>query len=451
MLTFLLRRQLSWLLAALFFCCLPAFAHEVPVSATLQLFVKPEGQTLRVLARVPLSTYADAEYPRKSGNRGAARAVDLANVDFALQSAATITLIQNLSLYEGGRLLPKPKIAAARLSIFADNSFTGYDTALAHVTGPPLPPETDLFWEQAKLDVLLDYPIESERADFSVRANFDRLALNTNTALLFIAPGGVKRAYELHGDSGLVHIDPSWGYAAWRFLALGFEHILEGTDHLLFLFCLILPFAPFVPLRRAYPLVPIITAFTVAHSITLIASAYGAAPDVLWFPPLIELLIALSIIYMALENILVESPARRWIVTFFFGLVHGFGFSFILRQTMQFAGDHVLSALLAFNVGVEIGQLAVLALFAPLLNLLLWLLPTRGRLVGVIVSALIAHQAWHWMGERFEALSRFPWPKITPEGMMSGLRWATALVVIAALMWLISLLKRRSSGSAKGT
>jgi hypothetical protein len=436
------RRQLAWLLAALFLWCLPglsASAHEVPVSAALQMFVKPEGQVLRVLVRVPLSTYADAEYPRRSGSRS----VDLARVDFSLRAAATLMLVNNLGLYEDQRRLPKPEIAAARLSFPSDRSFVNYDSALAHVTGPPLPPETDILWEQAKLDVLLEYPIQSERADFSLRADFDRLALHTLTALEFIAPDGARRAYELQGDSGRVPLDPGWGYAAWRFMALGFEHILEGSDHLLFLFCLIVPFAPFVPLRRVGTLVPIITAFTVAHSITLIASAYGATPDALWFPPLIELLIALSIIYMALENILVEHPTRRWIITFVFGLVHGFGFSFILRQTLQFAGDHVLSALLAFNVGVEIGQLAVLALFVPLLNLLLRFLPERRRLIAITLSALLAHQAWHWMEQRFDALSQFPWSQIIFGGMADGLRWATALAVIAALAWLASLLKRR--------
>ena len=81
-------------------------------------------------------------------------------------------------------------------------------------------------------------------------------------------------------------------------------HILEGTDHLLFLLCLVIPF------RRLRPLVVIVTSFTVAHSITLIASAFGFGPDALWFPPLIETLIAVSIVYMALENIVYAALGR---------------------------------------------------------------------------------------------------------------------------------------------
>src|SRR5215467_4578883 len=150
-----------------------------------------------------------------------------------------------------------------------------------------------------------------------------------------------------------------------RFIAIGFQHILEGTDHLLFLLCLVIPF------RRFRALIPVVTAFTAAHSITLIASAYGLAPNTGWFPPLIETLIAASIVYMALENIVGGATVhRRWMIAFGFGLVHGFGFSFALRETLQFAGSHLLASLLSFNIGVELGQLLVLLLLIPVLEVL---------------------------------------------------------------------------------
>ena len=301
-----------------------------------------------------------------------------------------------------------------------------------------------MFWEQGKLDVLFDYPIQSENSYFSIHAAFDRLALHEITTLEFRAPGGITRAYALEGDAGQVPLDPNWYHAAGRFVVMGFHHILEGIDHLLFLFCLVIPF------RRIRPLIPIVTAFTLAHSVTLIASAYGYAPDVGWFPPLIETLIAVSIVYMALENIVVEHPARRWIITFFFGLVHGFGFSFVLRDTLQFAGSHVLPSLLAFNVGVEIGQLFVLALFVPALNLLFRYVVAQ-RLGTIILSALVAHQAWHWMEDRFDALSQFPWPHITPDGIMSAVRWLTVLIAVAAIVWGVSLVTKRWEQSAANT
>src|SRR5256885_12830231 len=99
------------------------------------------------------------------------------------------------------------------------------------------------------------------------------------------------------------------------------------------------------------------------------ASAIALAPNAFWFPPLIEVLIALSIVYMALENIVGPKLERRWMIAFGFGLVHGFGFSFALRESLQFAGAHLAASLIAFNVGVELGQIFVLALAVPALVL----------------------------------------------------------------------------------
>src|SRR3989441_4020708 len=183
-----------------------------------------------------------------------------------------------------------------------------YNPRVDRARAPPLPDNTELYWEQAMFDVLMDYPIQSDRSEFAIHPRYERLGLRVVTALRFMPPTGVVRAFEFLGDPGLVRIDPRWHQAALRFVQMGFLHILDGTDHLLFLFCLVIPF------RRFRALVPVVTAFTVAHSITLIASAYDLAPDALWFPPLIETLIAMSIVYMALENIAAPQPSRRWMV-----------------------------------------------------------------------------------------------------------------------------------------
>jgi uncharacterized membrane-anchored protein YitT (DUF2179 family) len=441
MLNELMRRRFALPVAALIFIASHAFAHNIPVGATVQMFVRPQGHALQVLVRVPLTTYTDAEYPRRAGDF-----VDLGKIDPSLRAAATVILLEKLTMYEGDRQLPNPRIVSARISLDSDNSFASYDSALSHVMGSPLPPETNMFWEQGKLDVLLEYPIQTDKSYIAMHAAFDRLALHEITAVQYLPPDGVSRAYELEGDAGLVRLDPRWYHAAGLFVVAGFHHILEGTDHLLFLFCLVIPF------RRIGPLIPIVTAFTVAHSITLIASGYGFAPDVLWFAPLIEMLIAMSIVYMALENIVVEQPTRRWIIAFFFGLVHGFGFSFVLRNTLQFAGSHVLTSLLSFNVGVEIGQLFVLVLFVPGLNLLFRYVVAQ-RLGTIILSALVAHQAWHWMVDRFDTLKQFPWPTITDGGLMSALGWLFVLVALAAMIWVVSVVTRRREhlGTGKTT
>jgi len=209
----------------------------------------------------------------------------------------------------------------------------------------------------------------------------------------------------------------------------------------------------------------------VAHSITLIASAYDLAPDALWFPPLIETLIATSIVYMAVENIVfaskgtlstpsahpstgpgralmasLSSPAglaglalkRRWLVTFGFGLVHGFGFSFALRRTLQFAGSHLLTSLLSFNIGVELGQLLVLVLLIPALDLL-FRFAVAERMGTILLSALVSHTAWHWLTERADVLRRFrfEWPLVDAAFLAGAMRWMMLLVVAAALYWLV--------------
>ena len=110
------------------------------------------------------------------------------------------------------------------------------------------------------LDVALEYPLDSDRARLAVRPAFERLGVRVVTVLRFLPPGGAVRAFEFSGDPGLVQLDPSWRQAAWRFVALGFTHILDGTDHLLFLFCLVVPF------RRLRPLILIVTAFTVIRA-----------------------------------------------------------------------------------------------------------------------------------------------------------------------------------------
>ena len=236
-------------------------------------------------------------------------------------------------------------------------------------------------------------------------------------------------------DPGLLRLDPSWHQAALRFVELGFLHILDGTDHLLFLLCLVIPF------RRLSSLILLVTSFTVAHSITLIASAFGYAPSALWFPPLVETLIAISILYMALENIVGSNLQRRWMITFVFGLVHGFAFSFVLRETLQFAGPHLLTALLSFNVGVELGQLLVVALLVPALALLFKFVPER---IGtIILSALVAHTAWHWMVERGEQLRQFPWPPFDAAFVASGMRWLMLILGVACALMLINAALRQ--------
>ncbi len=427
---------------------LGAPAHDTPADVTVQAFLKPEGQTLRLLLRVPLTAMQDINFP----TRGPGYLL-IDEADTELREGADIWLAEPMQLFEDGTELPYPEIAAIKVSIPSDPSFREYDTALEHVFSPRVssvdprlsgacPDEDDpeydaacividLIWQQAMLDVLFEFPIQSEDSRFSIRPGMERLASRVQTVLRFMPPNGVVRAFQFVGDPGIVSLDPRWHQAALRFVQSGFLHILDGIDHLLFLLCLVIPF------RRFNALIPIVTAFTVAHSITLIASAYGFAPNTLWFPPLVETVIAASILYMALENVIGANVRRRWIVTFGFGLVHGFGFSFALRESLQFAGSHLLTSLLAFNVGVELGQLLVLLLCIPALEILFRYVLNE-RMGTLILSIAVAHTGWHWMSERAVLFSqyRIQWPALSVGLFVDILGWLVLALIVGGLGWL---------------
>ncbi len=402
-------------------------AHEIPNEVTVQTFLKPDGQRLVFLVRAPLKAMRDMDVPTLSNGF-----LDLSRLGPTLQDAATLWIGDFVDVYENGQLLPKATVVAARVSLPSDKSFATYDEAAAGLAGAPLPADTEIYWQDGLLDVRFEYPIQSDQSRFAIQPGLTRLGLRVNVVLRLLMPANPERAFDVHGDTGIVELDPRWHQAALRFTKDGFFHILGGVDHLLFLLCLVIPF------RRLRPLVAVVTAFTVAHSITLIASAFDMAPGALWFPPLIETLIAASIVYMALENITGAHLNRRWAVTFAFGLVHGFGFSFALRESLQFAGSHLVTSLLAFNVGVELGQLLVLLVLLPVLAVVFARLVDE-RVGTIILSALVAHTAWHWLIERWEVLSMFPlaWPIMDAAFLASVLRWAMLGVLAVLAAWMV--------------
>jgi hypothetical protein len=408
-------------------------AHEIPASVVVQAIVKPVGQKLRLLVRVPLASMRDVTYPLRDPGY-----VQIAAAQEVMLEGANLWIAQYVSLFEDGRPLPQPRVLAVMASVPSDDSWQSYDLALAHVTGPPLPEDTELILEQGLLDVLLETDISSESSRFSIEPRWAHLGGRTSTVLRFLPPGEGERAFHYSGNPGLVRLDPRWHQAALTFVKLGFLHILDGIDHLLFVFCLVIPF------RRFVPLLGIVTSFTVAHSITLAASAMGMAPDALWFPALIEVLIAASIVFMALENIVGARLERRWLIAFGFGLVHGFGFSFALQESLQFAGSHLALSLLSFNVGVELGQVLVLALAVPALVLLFARVVTE-RMGTIILSALVAHTAWHWMAERWTALRQFPLAPPTFDALFFAalMRWTMLALIMVGVGWILTTVLRR--------
>ncbi|MBI2948361.1 MAG: HupE/UreJ family protein [Verrucomicrobia bacterium] len=180
-----------------------------------------------------------------------------------------------------------------------------------------------------------------------------------------------------------------------RFLKLGVKHIFLGYDHILFLLALVV-------VSRFWDLVKIITAFTVAHTITLIL----AALELVRLPPrLIETAIAVTIMYVALENLWAKEARHRWVLTFAFGLVHGFGFANVLRE-LGLPAKGVIRCLLSFNVGVELGQIGIVLLVLPVA---LWLgKQSFSQNARVTASLLIFLFGLGWFVERAFGLRFMP-------------------------------------------
>ncbi len=180
-----------------------------------------------------------------------------------------------------------------------------------------------------------------------------------------------------------------------RFLRLGVEHIFVGYDHICFLMALIV-------VSGFRELVKIVTSFTVAHSITLIL----AALDVVTIPTrLVESGIALTIVYVALENLWVKDTTHRWMLAFGFGLIHGFGFANVLSET-GLPTTGLVRCLIAFNVGVELGQLVIALLLLPLaLALAHW---KQGRKFVIALSCVLAGFGAAWFLDRALVLEFMP-------------------------------------------
>ena len=345
--------------------------------------------------------------------------------------AAEIWLGNFIDVYEEKNKIKDWQIEKTRISLPSDRSFSQYSTAYNNMFSPSLN-NTLIHYRQALLDVLITYPIESASSKFSADINFGGLGINTTTIMTFVSIDDVSRLYQFKGSPGLVELDPSWLNAFSRFVSSGVEHIFIGIDHLLFILCLILS------CRRIRSLIIVITAFTVAHSITLIASALGTVPSGLWFPPFVETFIAFSILYMAIENILKSEQERRWPLVFIFGLLHGFGFSFALSETMQFAGSHLITSLLAFNLGVELGQIIIVCITVPIINLIFqW--TEKERIFTVIASAIVAHTAWHWMLDRYEVMQAHNFSGFLDHSGSTIINW----IIVSFVIVFVYLILRR--------
>lgn len=202
------------------------------------------------------------------------------------------------------------------------------------------------------------YTWPAPREGLTIRYTLFESGIASAQSLATITAGDRVQEYVFTPRQTVLNLDTDrvWGQVQ-RFVSLGIEHILIGYDHILFLLSVLMGSAGF------WSVLKIVTAFTAAHSITLSLAVLG----IIKLPAVfVESAIALSIAYVATENLFRKEPRKRWLLTFGFGLIHGLGFASILQE-FNLPANSLVPSLVSFNVGVELGQIAVVSIFFTLL------------------------------------------------------------------------------------
>jgi hydrogenase/urease accessory protein HupE len=223
----------------------------------------------------------------------------------------------------------------------------------------------------------LSYTWPQTRQGLNIRYTLFEPNVSTAQSLATVTEGDTVRDYVFTPSQPTLNLSGNylWNQVS-RFVPLGIEHILTGYDHLLFLVSLLIGSGGIRSLLK------IVTAFTVAHSVTLSLAVLGF----IQLPPVVvECAIALSIVYVAAENLWRKEIPQRWMMTFAFGLVHGVGFSSILQE-FNLPKDSLAASLVSFNLGVEIGQVVAVVCFFGIWQLLQKLKWSRKVMSGMLVA-----------------------------------------------------------------
>ncbi len=318
-----------------------------------------------------LMHYVDVEKVRLNPNEFAQFVVD--GMSFETENERLIPTIRAVRMYAVLEQPPFSSLTEAKRAFQGD--------AVVNFDG-------ELYVGETVTDVYLHYEHSSSVDSFTFQDHFQpNLEFQDSIANLILDhyPGSTR----IHKLTGLRHepvkIENSEVAAIATFIFHGMKHILEGLDHVLFVLCLT------VGAVSLGSVIWRVTGFTVGHTFTLIAGFLGFVPSAAWFVPTVEAFIAISIIYMGVVALqLSEKPERAYAnlgITIFIGLFHGFGFSFILHELLLPNSAHLWKVLLSFNVGVELGQIAIVVgmwltmwgikrFKANLLNIYRWIVVT---------------------------------------------------------------------------
>lgn len=297
----------------------------------------------------------------------------------------------------------KPTVIDVRVHTGDDQPpFSTLAEAQTALKGPQTVFQTAPFVGDSVVDVQIHYSQPGSLSTFEISSNLDpKLPGQEDTANLILDYGSSEPL--VYRITGLlqepVTIDRSAWKAARTFVVEGVKHILGGYDHLLFVVCLVLGAMTITSLAWR------ITGFTVGHSITLSLGFFGFVPTGTWFVLLVEIGIALSIIYAAVYALSRASSKRLGLtgtlcMTALVGMLHGLGFSFVLQEILGVSAPNIWVSLLAFNVGVEIGQFGIVLICWPILLAISTLVPAWLEKARWLIALPCIGIASLWVGQR---------------------------------------------------
>ena len=369
------RRLVLWLLVALLSS--PAFGHFL-LNLNVRIFhVEHRADGLALFVRMPMPyLVADKIGPQQDDglpesapyttnaleNERLVHFVDFAKLQSDRNGLGGI-MAEGIGLIgpEGALMYQLQDTRIYRLG--EEPPFATLDEAVTAFSLPyePLQDESPVYVGDAVVDVALVYPLDEPLSEYQLLAMLDPgLPDQDDTANLILDYGpGVTKVHRARGLlAEPIMISRSALAAFGTFVIEGMRHILEGLDHVLFVLCLVAGSTVLSSLLWR------VTGFTLGHSLTLSLGFFGFVPSASWFVPAVETAIAASIVYAAAVALLprlrsLGNERTIFFLTAFIGLIHGLGFSFVLQNILKVSAPNIWQSLLAFNLGIELGQLVI--------------------------------------------------------------------------------------------
>ncbi len=411
-------------------------AHRLPPEVIA--FFKVDGARLHVVVRVPTAILLDARLPTVQTTM-----LDLSAIDGALKGVAA-EVARSLEVSDGGRPLT-PERTAWILSTFTDRSFASYESAAARLSGPAIPADQPVYWNEAYVDIQYAYALASAAPQITARLNGLRLGGDFfQTRATYIPASGAPRTLAVSGPPQRVAFEPPLGDAIATLARRGVDQL--GNQRLLWLFILCLA----VPVRRLDATRAPFAVFAAVHAVALglVAVRTAATSDDMFY--LAQFVAGAAVIVAAVQNIIGSGRLSSVIVAAIFGLASGILLGSAVHELLPLAGSNGGLAVTAFAGLVTVSAGALLAILLSLLRL-----PYRLRapewLVTAALCALPAHEAAHVVVDVAGRLGqRNPWDQQPAVALLVAHWPVLAVAAFLALMTVMARATRLPGGARDG-